>query len=94
MTSISPEKEFNFDKTWEDGRIAPVSRIQALWGDSILRITFEPHPYSMPVGLGCTLRLKTVQVLELVTGKATNTLGELKAEPMVAPKVKEEEISL
>ena len=34
-----------------------------------------------------TLRLKTVQVIELVTGKGSNTLGELKAETMVEPKI-------
>ena len=39
----------------------------------------------------CTLRIKTIQVLELVTSKASDTLGELKAETMVAPKVKDEE---
>ena len=43
----------------------------------------------MPKGIGCTLRIKAVQVLELVTGKSSNTLGELKAEPIVTPKVKE-----
>ena len=61
-----------------------------IWGDSILKITFEPYAWNMPIGIGCTLRLKAVQVLELVTGKSSNTLGELKAEPIVAPKVKEE----
>ena len=45
----------------------------------------------MPLGIGCTLRIKTIQVLELVTSKASDTLGELKAETMVAPKVKDEE---
>ena len=44
----------------------------------------------MPLGIGCTLRIKTIQVLELVTSKASDTLGELKAETMVAPKVKDE----
>ncbi len=44
----------------------------------------------MPIGIGSTLRLKTVQVLELVTGTSTNnTLGDLKAEQMVEPKIKQ-----
>ena len=45
----------------------------------------------MPVGIGCTLRIKTIQGLELVTGKTSNTLGDLKVETMVEPKVKEQE---
>jgi len=32
-----------------------------------------------------------VQVIELVTGKSKNTLGDLQVEPVVAPKVKSEE---
>ena len=63
---------------------------QTIWGGSILKITFSPYAWNMPIGIGCTLRLKSVQVLELVTGKSSNTLGELKAEPIVAPKVKEQ----
>ena len=70
--------------------LTPLGPDVQIWGDSKLRITFEPHSYiSSAVGLGVTLRLKTVQVLELVTGKSSNTLGELKAEPIVTPKVKE-----
>ena len=61
----------------------------------MLKITFEPYSWNMPIGIGCTLRLKTVQVLELVTGKQSDTLGDLKVEPVVAPKVNEEkEINL
>ena len=44
----------------------------------------------MPIGIGCTLRLKAVQVLELVTGKSSNNLGDLKAEPTVEPIIKEQ----
>ena len=84
------KKTFTQSPVLMDAELKPLGHDVQIWGDSILRITFEPHSYSMPVGLGCTLRLKTVQVLELVTGKATNTLGELKVEPMVAPVVKTE----
>ena len=63
---------------------------QKIWGDSILQITFEPYSWNMPIGIGCTLRIKTVQVVQLVTGKVADTLGELKPKPMVAPKVKDE----
>ena len=58
-----------------------------IWGDSILRVVAEPYAWNMPIGIGCSLRLKTVQVIELVTGKGSNTLGDLQVEPVVEPKV-------
>ena len=70
--------------------LSEFEKTQTIWGGSILKITFEPYAWNMPIGIGCTLRLKAVQVLELVTGKSSNTLGDLKAEPIVAPKVKEQ----
>ena len=30
---------YNFDKTWSDGRIAPVKRIHKLWAESIINQT-------------------------------------------------------
>ncbi len=33
---IEPDKELLFDKTWEDGRIAPVARVQSWWAESII----------------------------------------------------------
>jgi len=61
-----------------------------IWGDSILRITFEVFGYNMPVGIGVSLRIKTVQVIELVTGTPGGSLGDLKVEPVVEPKIKQE----
>jgi len=66
----------------------PFDTEQKIWGGSKLQITFEPYSWNMPIGIGCTLRLKTVQVVELVTGKSSNSLGDLKPGPVVAPKVK------
>jgi hypothetical protein len=37
------------------------------------------------------LRLKEVQVLELVTGNTSSSKADFQVEPMVAPKVKTEE---
>ncbi len=34
-TLVKPESNFSYKKTWEDGRIAPVSRIQDWWAESI-----------------------------------------------------------
>ncbi len=33
--NMSPDPHYNFEKTWTDGRIAPVKRIQSLWAESI-----------------------------------------------------------
>ncbi|WP_269623031.1 Gfo/Idh/MocA family protein [Prochlorococcus marinus] len=37
INSIQPSEDFIFSKTWEDGRVAPVARIQQWWGESIIR---------------------------------------------------------
>ena len=63
---------------------------QKIWSDSILQITFEPYAWNMSIGIGCTLRLKTVQIVELVTGSLSNILGDLKPGPVVEPKIKNE----
>ena len=60
-----------------------------IFGGSTLQITFEPYSLNMPVGIGCTLRLKTVQVVQLITGKSNNSLGDLKPGPVVEPTVVE-----
>jgi len=62
-----------------------------IWGDSILKVCFEPYFWNMPIGIGCTLRLKEIQVLELVTGNTSSSKADFQVEPMVAPKVKTEE---
>ncbi len=87
----SDGKHFTQKPVLVNADLSAVEPDMQIWGDSILKITFEPYGWNMPIGIGCTLRLKTVQVLELVTGKkSSNTLGELKAEPIVEPKVKEQ----
>ena len=34
--SVTPDKDLIFSKTWSDGRIAPVSRLQGWWAKSII----------------------------------------------------------
>ena len=71
--------------------LSPLGPDVQIWGDSILRITFEPFAWNMPIGIGCTLRIKSVQVIKLVTGAgASNNLGDQKVEPVVTPEVKQE----
>ena len=36
LNNVNPKEVFNFEKTWADGRIAPVKCIHALWADSII----------------------------------------------------------
>ena len=36
MQNLTADSSFNFEKTWTDGRIAPVLRIQNLWAQSII----------------------------------------------------------
>ena len=87
----SDQKHFTQKPDLVNADLSPLGPDVQIWGDSILRVTFEPYAWNMPIGIGCTLRIKAVQILELVTGKSSNTLGELKAEPIVTPKVKEDE---
>jgi len=35
LKNIQPDKDLSFSKTWTDGRIAPVARIQSWWAQSI-----------------------------------------------------------
>ena len=39
IQNLTADSIFNFEKTWSDGRIAPVLRIQNLWAESILNKT-------------------------------------------------------
>ena len=86
----SDKKPFTQEPNLLNADLTPFDKSLKIWGDSILQITFEPYAWNMPVGIGCTLRIKTVKVVELVTGKLSDTLGDLKAEPVVAPKVNQE----
>ena len=90
-TRKSDGKPFTQEPNIVNADLTPFNKDQKIWGDSILKITFEPYAWNMPVGIGCTLRIKTVKVVQLVTGKVADTLGDLKAEPVVAPKVNQEE---
>ena len=89
-TRKSDGKPFTQEPNVLNADLTPFDKSQKIWGDSILKITFEPYAWNMSIGIGCTLRIKSVQVLELVTGKLSDTLGDLKAEPVVAPKVNQE----
>ena len=86
----SDKKAFTQEPNIVNADLTPFDKSLKIWGDSILKITFEPYAWNMSIGIGCTLRIKTVQVLELVTGKLSDTLGDLKAEPVVAPKLNQE----
>ena len=86
----SDGKSFTQEPHLLNADLSEFDKTQTIWGGSILKITFEPYAWNMPIGIGCTLRLKAVQVLELITGKSSNNLGDLKAEPTVEPIIKEQ----
>jgi len=92
----SDNKPFTQKPSIVNADLSQFDETQKIWGGSKLQITFEPYSWNMPVGIGCTLRMKAVQVLELVTGGNTsNTLGDLKVKPMKEPTLKEKvEINL
>ncbi len=37
LVSIKADRKYHFVKTWEDGRIAPVARVQSWWAESIFK---------------------------------------------------------
>ena len=89
-TRKSDGKAFTQEPNLVNADNTPFNKEQKIWGGSILQITFEPYSWNMPIDIGCTLRIKTVQVVQLVTGGSTsNTLGDLKVKPMKDPIIKE-----
>jgi len=52
-----------------------------IWGGSILRVNYQPVGYNVAsTGIGCTLRLKGVQVKKLIEGTSMATQGFSKVE--------------
>ncbi|WP_440928743.1 hypothetical protein [Candidatus Pelagibacter sp.] len=50
-----------------DGELNPFPEGKNIFGGSMVRINYEPVGYNVSgTGVGCTLRLKTVQVIKLV----------------------------
>ncbi len=83
-------KTFTQKPVISNADLSAFDETKQIWGDSILRVHFEPYFWNMPIGIGCTLRLKEVQVLELVTGNTSSSKADFQVEPMVEPKVKTE----
>ena len=65
LKNIQPDSELCFAKTWSDGRIAPVARIQSWWAQSIKDGT--------PVIPGLTEGLASQKVCDKV--KESNSIG-------------------
>jgi len=52
-----------------DNECNPINPDTTIWGGSVVRINYIPHTYYTPaLGAGVTLRLKAVQVKDLVEG--------------------------
>tara|TARA_B100000965_G_scaffold69743_1_gene54999 strand:- start:90 stop:1193 length:1104 start_codon:yes stop_codon:yes gene_type:complete len=65
--NLSADSRFNFEKTWTDGRIAPVKRIQKLWAMSIINQT--------PVIPGLSEGLSSQRVCEAIRKSSENGLS-------------------
>ena len=54
---------------------------KSIWGGSIIRITYEPFGYSgAATGIGCSLRLKSVQIKKLVEGSQNHGFTKVELE--------------
>ena len=71
----------------------PFTTSQIIWGGTVAKITFEPVTYfTNLIGAGVSLRLKAVQVLDLVEGgSSAQTYGFTKEEGFVANEVETNE---
>ena len=66
LTTISPNDEFLFDKTWKDGRIAPVKRIHNWWANSILE--------KKPIIPGLSEGLNSQRICEAIINSSTSEI--------------------
>ena len=56
-----------------DNELKPLSKDLTVWGGSTLRVSFFPREWYTPLlGAGCSLRMKSVQVKNLVEGSSMN----------------------
>jgi len=52
-----------------DNELKPINPDITIWGGSVLRVSYQPYPWYTPaLGAGVSLRLKSVQVKDLVEG--------------------------
>ncbi len=60
-----------------DSELKPLNKDITVWGGSTLRVSFFPREWYTPLlGAGCSLRLKSVQVKNLVKGSSMNGSSE------------------
>jgi hypothetical protein len=52
----SDKKAFTQEPNIVNADLTPFDKSLKIWGDSILKITFEPYAWNMSIGIGCTLR--------------------------------------
>jgi len=73
---------FTQKPTLVDHNLDPIPDDKFIWGGSIMRINYEPVPYSnASVGIGVSLRLKGAQISKIIEG-TNNTTGFEPVEPM------------
>lgn len=79
--------------TWEqkpkifDSKGTPFEPEGVIWGGTVAKISFAPSLYNVAaIGAGISLRLKAVQIIDLVKGgSSSDTYGFTEEEGLVAP---------
>jgi len=67
ILNLTADSSFNFEKTWTDGRIAPVLRIQNLRAESIF--------YKTPINPGLCVGLASHKVCEAIRESSKSGLS-------------------
>jgi len=72
-TNSKTGETFTQKPTLFDNELKPLSKDVSIWGGSTLRVSFFPRGWFTPLlGAGVSLRLKSVQVKDLVEGSSTD----------------------
>lgn len=74
--------EFKFKTKFKpkitDKKAVPLDGTKTIWSGTTMRVRFDACSYNSPaVGIGCTLRLKEVQIKDLVEGSAAEGFEEI-----------------
>lgn len=75
------KEQFTQKPNLYDHKLDPIPETKNIWSGSIISVQYEPYAYFVTgTGLGCSLRLKAVQVKALVEGESQD-IGFTPVEP-------------
>lgn len=58
-----------------DAQGKKVAKVPEIWGGSRLRVSGQLRPFNAPIGVGVSLRLQAVQIIELKSGGSRDAAG-------------------